>query len=218
MAQRKLPKALADRANDEVFERFRRLLPGMSAYLLDGWDLLEEEPPHRTMAHLVAHVAREIESGLRDVVRGLVGRRPKREGEENGHLKEVEALLADLGLSKHPDADSWRTFATKENWSRVAHRKDLGAPRAHQLVTERWQRFVAMLRAVLDAVDAKFLEVVRTVEQYAAIEVPTKKQIKELKACLPPESIAADRFLKKATAGCAAPTSRERLLRRATRG
>jgi len=90
MAQRKLPKALADRANNEVYERFRRLVPGLSAYLLDGWDLLEEEPPHRTAAHLVAHVAREIESGVRDAVRGLVGRRSKRENEANGHLKDVE--------------------------------------------------------------------------------------------------------------------------------
>lgn len=205
MAQRKLPKALADRANTEVFERFRRLLPGMSGYFLDGLDMLEEEPPRRTVAHLVAHVAREIESGLRDVVRGLVGRRPKRTGEEDGHLKDVEALLADLGLSKHPDAESWRAFASKESWHKVAHRNDLGAPRAQQLAAERWQRFVTMLRAVLDAVDAKFLEVVRTVEHYAAIEAPSKKQIKELKDCLPLESIAADRFLKKATAGWLRP-------------
>jgi len=113
----------------------------------------------------------------------------------------VNAVLADLGLSAHPDAESWRAFASDESWHRVAHRNDLGAPREHGIVAERWTRFIAMLRVVLDAVEAKFLEVARTVDALAILDAPTQKDVDSLKECLPPESIAADRFLTKATQG-----------------
>src|SRR6266851_2928459 len=189
MPPRPLPKAMSNRRNSEVFERLTRIAPGLSAYLVDAWYLLEEDPPKKTVAHLVGHLAREIESGLRAVVLGLVGRRQKTTGTKKNHLADVNAILSDLGLSKHPDAESWRAFASEESLDKIAHRNDLSAPRSLQVVAGLWDRFVAMLGTVLDAVDAKFLEVARTVDELAVLDAPSAQQVKQLKASLPPQSI-----------------------------
>jgi len=54
--------------------------------VVEAWELLEEDPPKKTLAHLVGHLAREVESGVRAVVLGLVGRRTKTQGTKQNHL------------------------------------------------------------------------------------------------------------------------------------
>jgi hypothetical protein len=55
-----------------VYELLGRLISeGSAQYFADACDLLECRPPYRTTTHIIAHLLREIESGVRDVLETL---------------------------------------------------------------------------------------------------------------------------------------------------
>ena len=60
---------LSDPRQTRTYERLARLVgPGPAAFFLDACRLMEEGKPFQSTTHLVAHLLREIESALRDVL------------------------------------------------------------------------------------------------------------------------------------------------------
>jgi hypothetical protein len=60
---------LSDPRQTRTYERLARLVgPGPAAFFLDTCRLMDEGRPFRSTTHLVAHLLREIESALRDVL------------------------------------------------------------------------------------------------------------------------------------------------------
>ena len=71
-----LPPANRRRAGsprEEEVERLLRLMGGMLAdAYVDACEIIAEQPRHRTASHLVGHLAREIDSGLRKLLMAIL--------------------------------------------------------------------------------------------------------------------------------------------------
>lgn len=60
--------------HERVHDRLARLVSQAAAdFLADACEVLEQEPPMRGLTHVVAHLAREVESSFRQVLGGLPG-------------------------------------------------------------------------------------------------------------------------------------------------
>ena len=90
-----LPSEMAGRVPElnarqrEIYQNLRSIGPEIAAYYLDGIQILQREDLE-TSASLLAHIAREIDGGLRDILSS---------DEAKGHIQSqlTEAALAKLG-------------------------------------------------------------------------------------------------------------------------
>jgi len=148
----------AYRFNDPRQERiYRRLLlvgPGPTAFYRDVCRLMAAGPVVDATTHLVAHLLREIESAIRDVLlpRGHVA--PKGKGK---HRAEIEAILRAYGIDpSDPAAVAWLRLsddAHDERLAPFAHRDSLGAPRR---LDDAFREFVTEVEAIFDVVLQRF--------------------------------------------------------------
>jgi hypothetical protein len=53
---------------ESIARRLQQLGEGPAAFFIDACALLAEQPPHRTVTHVVAHLLREVESAVRSVL------------------------------------------------------------------------------------------------------------------------------------------------------
>ena len=164
----------------------RRLVSEGAAHLFaDAFAIYNWEPPLRSTTHLVGHLAREVESAARQVLKTLPAATSHLAGNPTArsakHLAEIDAILHALGLAAHPGASAWRSFAGQEGWHGAAHRDDLRSPR---LLDEAFERrldlFVDVLGIVLDAAEAKYAEVIERLDAVCAKPEPDPVDIEAL--------------------------------------
>src|SRR5215472_5442684 len=62
------PQAALSPRQESIARRLRQLGEGPAAFFIDACELLAEQPPRRTVTHLVAHLLREVESAVRWVL------------------------------------------------------------------------------------------------------------------------------------------------------
>src|SRR5947208_6078501 len=112
-------------------ERIYRLLgligPGPAAFYRDACWMMSDANPLESTTHLVAHLLREIESSIRDVLETVTAR-PK------GHKDEIRAILAALEIPETDQvATAWLNLAGMDNEYALhsrAHRDALSGPRS----------------------------------------------------------------------------------------
>jgi hypothetical protein len=107
----------------------------LAALYEDACRLLAAEPELSTASHLVGHLGREIESGLRGLLRALVPpdrmaalrARPRKSGQRDVSWKDlVDDICTALGFSGDDDLrELWKSVS----WDRHAHRGGLLRPR-----------------------------------------------------------------------------------------
>src|SRR6266496_1614764 len=124
--------------------------PGPATFFGDACALLNEEPSHLTVTHLVAHLLRDVESAVRSVLKPRDDPAAK---VEHSHREQILAVLADVGLG-HDDivAELWLGMAGKGRLAGLAaraHRSALDPPR---MVDQDFRDFVDTMEQVLDAV------------------------------------------------------------------
>lgn len=112
-----------------------------------------EANPLASKSHLVAHLPREIESSIRDVLE-TVAEKPKG---DRSHKDEIKAILAAVEITEtDPVATAWLNLAGRKNEYALhsrAHRDALSSPRS---LDAEFQQFWNDIQTVLDRVLGKF--------------------------------------------------------------
>src|SRR6266545_872822 len=163
-----------DRRQLEI-ERLLRLMGGMlgDAYV-DACAILTERPRLATASHLVGHLAREIDSGLRELLMAMLP--PDRqkhleslreEGSCDAPRRQVIAEICDfLGV---PAEDEVRAAWVSLLWHGRAHRGPLREPRVlDDEFLHAWSQFDYVLLEIARRFEASFLTALPLVDVLAA--------------------------------------------------
>lgn len=127
-------------AQDRVARELERLIgEGPAAFFRDACALMGLTLPLPTTTHLVAHLLREVKSGVRHALEP-----PEAAKRDGGHRADVEGVLDSLEIPDgHKVAATWRELASRDGstgFARLAHRSGVDAPRT---VDEEFIRFFA---------------------------------------------------------------------------
>jgi len=160
---------------ERVAERLSRQVgPGPAVFFRDACVLAAEVPPRPTATHLVAHLLREVESSVRQVLRPA-GTGAK--AEDEGHVADIRAVLGVLGISEQDwVADLWLGLAGKGGLRGLAphaHRPGLEVPRP---LTPEFLEFADRVEQVLDEAleqfEVSYYEIFERLDALLATETP----------------------------------------------
>ena len=167
----------------EIYRNLEAIGPEIAAFYRSGVKVLNDKDLE-TSSYLLAHIAREIEGGLRDVLstdqerRQIQGQLKKADlgnfSERRGHIASILAALGidDLG---DPLAKKWISVATQ--FHEFAHRHGAWEPpRTKEVFVPLWHEFEEVL---MDLVGNHF-NFLNRVDRLLAYEKPTKEIIKTL--------------------------------------
>lgn len=151
----------SDPRRRRIYTRLLHVGQGPADFYLDFCAILAE-PLLRSSSHLAAHLLREIESALRDVLVPSDFKAPK----GSGHRAEIEAALASMGLEQDGElAEGWKRLAGEDPLASRAHRDNLAQPRPLSDDTRAaFSAYEAVLDGVLERLEAKFLDFVGVVD------------------------------------------------------
>jgi len=178
---------------ERIHRRLSLLGPGPASFFLDACRLMAT-PWLEATTHLVAHLLREIESALRDVLEPLADERVLQEqratNEQAKHDAEIHVILQALGIpDTDPVAQAWMQLAGRgEEYGLYAraHRRNLGPSRA---VDAEFRKFWRDVQDVFDVVSARFettyLAYFDILDQLLAKERPTGADVRKLRNSIP---------------------------------
>jgi hypothetical protein len=175
--------------------------PGPTAFYRDACDLMDDPKRFQSTTHIVAHLMREIESALRDVLVPLSASSAPAADEDakesgSSHKDEIRAILAALGIPiTDPVAKKWLRQAG--SYHGRAHRRNLAEPApVTDTVTQFFDDFQGILDYVLDEMEANFASVIATLDQLAVKAPATADDVKFLLTSVPQDFVALGRFFE----------------------
>ena len=177
--------------------------PGPTAFYRDACDLMDDPARYQSTTHLVAHLIREIESALRDVLVPLSEGSPPPAGADDskgtgsGHKDEIRAVLSALGIpTSDPVAKKWLRQAG--SYQGRAHRRNLADPApVTDSVAQFFDDFEGILDYVLDKMEANFAAVIATLDQLAVKTPATVNDVTFLLTSVPQDFVALGRFFER---------------------
>lgn len=179
----------ADPRQETIYQRLSRISPGPAAFFLDICRLMEAEPRLESTTHLVSHLLREIESGVRAVLEPLTARESRlTQSTKNTHEQAIRAILTSLEIgAEDPIAIAWLQLPTgSEGLAKRAHRNNLERPRPVDREFENlWLGMQAILDVVLKRLEERFLAYHRQLDELLLKPVPAKDDIKTLTQHIP---------------------------------
>ena len=194
----------ADPRQERIYRRLLFIGPGPAAFFKDACALMAGAGGLQTTPHLVAHLLREVESGLRDVLLpyGVTTQTGADGTTEASHKEEVKAILAAYGIAENdPAAEAWLRLTgwdPETGLARLAHRRALGPPRpADEGVRRAWEEVQSLLDAVLEKFETRFLEPFKVVDDLLARETPSTGDVKRLKNNVPNNPVTLGHFFDK---------------------
>lgn len=209
MNDRELPNS-AFRFTDPRQERiYRRLLlvgPGPAAFFRDASRLMASSRPLETTPHLVAHLLREVESALRDVLLPYDFAWPTpciHCGSRAGsHKKEIKAILAAYGFKETEGvAEAWLRLSGWDEdagLARLAHRNALGRPRlADEALRQAWEEMQTLLDVVLQKFETQFLQSFKILDELLTKTAPSAADVKRLRNNVPNNLVTSSYFFDK---------------------
>ncbi len=183
----------------EIYRNLQAIGPEIAALYRDGTRILQNDDLE-TSSYLLAHLAREIEGGLRDVLsskqaKKKIQKQLKKEdlGELSDRIGHIASILAALGIDdlRTPLAQRWISVATRFHQS--AHRHGAWeAPREREAFVPLWHEF----EGVLGDLVGTYLNLLNRVDGLLAYEKPTEEIIKTLPNLLKSEVRRAYFFRK----------------------
>jgi hypothetical protein len=196
------PFRFTDPRQERIYNRLGRLVgPGPAAFYRDACQLLATSGGLASTTHLAAHLLREIESALRDVLEIVANPSVEavQQGKEagKGHEAEIRVVLHALEIPEDdPVARAWLKLADKEyGLAGRAHRNRLDAPRELDgEFQELWFEMEAILDGVLDRFEARYAKVVESLDELLKKNVPSRADIQRLAGNIPNNLVARSHF------------------------
>lgn len=186
----------ADRRQELIHRRLSGISAGLATFFRDAAKLMAGGTGLEAAPHFVAHACREIESGLRDVLRGVAGL--EKPSGEAGHRADIEAILSSLGVgSDDPIAVLWLEMPASESaLHAMAHRRGLSARTEIGQLSAPWDRFQAVLALVLDRLEATSLRAFGVID--SIVNHPTSSNLSRLRGSIPQNQVTLSYFFEKA--------------------
>jgi hypothetical protein len=167
-----------------------------AAFFLDACRLMDSELRLDAASHLVAHLLRELNAALRDVLRPMVADEdwPER-GSDNSQVRQVNAICDALGVSADASLRVlWRQVV--QPLAELAHRYSRAAPRpVDDEFRELWEKAQIVFRELAGRIEANYTRALALVDQLAA-DAP---DVTKLRQQVPHSTVVLDRFFEGAT-------------------
>lgn len=193
------PFRFVDPRQKRIHRRLAIVGQGPAAFYKDAAHLMSEPLLHVSTTHLVGHLLREIESGLRAVLQTTSA--DATTTGEDGHKTSIRIILKELEIPEtHPVAEAWLRLAGRgdDSLHGIAHRDALSEPRpVDDEFIKFWDRMESILDVVLDRLEANYTAWIPKIDQLAQKATPTASDVQFLKNRLPNNPITLGHFFNK---------------------
>ena len=200
------PFVLSNPRQKRIFNRLQSLVGfGPALFYKDACMLMASKQPISSTSHLVAHLLRDIESALRDVLETFVDPQVliniRNQSGEVSHKDEVLVILSALELSENQSLKKMWLGLTGRNNIRAlhsrAHRNALASPRPLDSdFFVFWSEIEQILDTVLDVFESKYLKIHEVLEDLKAKQDPENKDALFLKDHVPNNYAAFNYFFQ----------------------
>lgn len=193
------PFRFSSSRQDRISKRLALVGPGPASFYKDACRLMTEQPPFASTTHLVGHLLREIESGLREVLATAADETVA--SGKGKHKRSIQVILKELEIPEtHYVAEAWLRLATEDNYGlhTRAHREALSEPRPFNAeFVEFWNEMESILDNVLNKFEDHYLAWHHQIERLAQKDAPTAADVRFLKNRLPNNLVAYGHFFSK---------------------
>jgi hypothetical protein len=204
----------ANPQQQQIYRRLKAIGPGPAAFYRDACSLVVGSPGLESTSHIVSHLLREIESGLRDALGPLAlsSTEPERHGTgtkrssrgTDQHRREIKEILDGLGISEsEPVAEAWLALPGENNaygLAARAHRDNLAPPRPLDAdFSSFFRRFESILGEVLRRMETRFVAYINEIDRVLASSESPDAKLAHLKN-LPNNPIIQENLLGKIVA------------------
>jgi hypothetical protein len=196
-----------DPRQKRIYERLQRVGPGPARFYRDACQIMSGKPLLDTSTHLVAHLLREIESALCNVLESVAERserlqKEKACQEKEFHKSKILRVLNFLDIPEtHAIAKAWLRLAGRSNQyglSSRAHRNALRLPRPmDQDFLIFWENMEKIFDFVLEKWETRYLEYFSILDVLLTKLKPTRKDAKLLKSRLPNNFVLFNYFFQR---------------------
>ncbi len=198
--------SLEDPRRRRIEEALSRTIgPGTAEFYRSALELLAAEHPVPATSHLVAHLATDIESSIKNLILDVMAATPAVTGEparereaplDGSHASAIRSVLIWLEIpADGPVSKDWLGLTGKddeESFSKRRHRDALDPPRPIDWTF--WARFEGILATVLDAFEKKYVSVFERLDRLAAKDAPSEEDARELRGRMPQNPVAQGYF------------------------
>ena len=161
----------------EIYKGLKNIGPEISAFYLDGIKIFKNNSLE-TKSYLLAHIAREIEGGLRNVLvcKEKSVKKCKECGQSIGRISHIDSICDVLGVNKGDSfAKEWHRIA--KDFHRYAHRHGAWkTPREKSEFEKLWKEFENVLFELVGT----YYNLLDRVDRILKYETPTKEIIETL--------------------------------------
>lgn len=197
------PFRFSDPRQERIHRRLLLVGLGPASFYRDACRLMKDEPPLDATTHLVAHLLRDIESALCNVLESVADRserlhKKSTSGDEK-HEDKIRSVLKALGiLETNPVAQAW--LARRRDFHRRAHRKALTPPRPiDKDFRNFWDDVETIFDAILEKFESRYLASHRLLDELLAKPSPTQSYARLLRNHIPNNLVAFGYFFDKLT-------------------
>lgn len=186
-----------DPRQERIYRRLLLLGPGPAAFYRDACWLIGSGPSFETKSHLVAHLYREIEGALRDVLETAEDRQKRDEIKKDdpdspqaGHKASIRNVLKVLDIADDsPTALLWFRLAGRNSEFALAsraHRAGIQQPRLFdQDFVDFCREVDTLLDAVLSRFESNFIAYLKALDAIVTKTSALKSDVIEIKDHLP---------------------------------
>lgn len=189
--------ALDDRQK-EIRQLLELLGPEPVSYFTDACRIMSDTTGLAAQTHLTAHLLREIDGRLRDVLRPMLPADERTAAKESDDTHKAEIAVAGklLGLDE-PTIEQWAEYAPPLH--KFTHRASLAGPRSVAEFRDRFANGQAVLLAVLRRLQAVYTSARPLVKELAAKTEPTEDDLSTLTNQVPHSHVVLGEFFSLAT-------------------
>lgn len=177
-----------------IYDGLIRLVsPGAAAFYKDACRLRATKPAFVSAAHLVAHLLREIESALHDVLESITEQKLDFETcstcgkkiKKTTHGDKIRVVGGKLKLSEEV-IEAWLSVSGKKGLQKFAHRSGLGRTRSvDDEFAELWSKIETVFYVVLNNLEIRYSEILRKLDELVKKAEPTKEDAKFFSSNIP---------------------------------
>jgi len=202
------PFRFADARQERVYRLLLQLGPGPAALYKDACVLRSQADPLESTSHLVNHLLREANSGIRDVIEAAVHVStplPPKRSIENRNIVVIGILARELGFEQ--DSGIPELWLRVGSFAEVTHRDKLAPPRPVNTEGRRaWDDYDALLDTILPRFIERFAAAFYPLmAELAQRERPTSEDVKTFLGRVPQNPVTLEYFCQRAATGWLVP-------------